>query len=341
MRYFALATDYDGTLASQGVVDDATVRALKRFVASGRKLVLVTGRQLDELEQVFPHLALFERVVAENGAVLFTPSSREVRALEPPPNPAWIAELKARGVEPLAVGHVIVATREPHEATVLDVIRAMGLELHVEFNKGSVMVLPAGVTKATGLAAALLEMGLSPHNVVGVGDAENDHALLGLSECGVSVANALPSLKDRSDWVTSATHGAGVAELIDRLLADDLRARAPVRRRIHVGKDADGQPLSLEPYGRSVLITGFSRPARGAIATALLERLRDAHYQLCLVDPDGTHDEFPAGAVVGGEGHPPAVEDVARSLADPRRSVVANLAAMPLEGRAPWFAALL
>ena len=48
MRYFALATDYDGTLATHGVVRDSTLRALERFVASGRKLVLVTGRQLDD-----------------------------------------------------------------------------------------------------------------------------------------------------------------------------------------------------------------------------------------------------------------------------------------------------
>ena len=46
------------------------------------------------------------------------------------------------------------------------------------FNKGAVMILPSGVNKATGLAAALEELGLSPHNVVGVGDAENDHAFL-------------------------------------------------------------------------------------------------------------------------------------------------------------------
>ncbi|MDP9036472.1 MAG: HAD-IIB family hydrolase [Myxococcota bacterium] len=341
MRYFALATDYDGTLASQGLVDDATVRALSRFVASGRRLVLVTGRQVDELEDVFPHLELFERIVAENGAVLFTPSSREVRALEPPPNPAFITALRARGVQPLAVGHVIVATCEPHETTVLDVIRTMGLELHVEFNKGSVMVLPAGVTKGTGLAAALLELGLSQHNVVGVGDAENDHALLALSECGVSVANALASLKDRSDWISSAAHGAGVSELIDRVLDDDLRSGAPARRRIPVGRSADGQALSLEPYGGSVMITGSSRPARAAIGAALFERLRDAHYQLCVVDTDGAHYELPTGAFFGSEEHAPAIQDMARSLADPRRSAVANLAAVPLEGRPSWFAALL
>jgi hydroxymethylpyrimidine pyrophosphatase-like HAD family hydrolase len=223
MRYFALATDYDGTLATDGLVDEATVRALERFIGSGRRLVLVTGRQVEDLERVFPRLELFERIVAENGAVVYAPATKEVRVLEAPPPPAFTKALKAAGVEPLSIGHVIVATREPHQTAVLETIRTLGLELHVEFNKGAVMVLPAGVTKRTGLVAALEDMGLSAHNVVGIGDAENDHSFLALCECAVSVANALPSLKERSDWVTSAQCGAGVVELIDRVLAEDLR----------------------------------------------------------------------------------------------------------------------
>jgi NADH-quinone oxidoreductase subunit G/NADP-reducing hydrogenase subunit HndD len=46
MQYYALATDYDGTLAKDGRVDEYTIDVLKRFQASGRKLVLVTGREL-------------------------------------------------------------------------------------------------------------------------------------------------------------------------------------------------------------------------------------------------------------------------------------------------------
>lgn len=69
------------------------------------------------------------------------------------------------------MGRVIVATWEPHQTTVLEVIRELGLELHVIFNKGAVMILPSGVNKATGMAATLDELGLSPHNTVGIGDA--------------------------------------------------------------------------------------------------------------------------------------------------------------------------
>jgi HAD superfamily hydrolase (TIGR01484 family) len=224
MRYVALATDYDGTLATDGVVSDSTRAALERFVARGRKVVLVTGRRLDDLAQAFAHLEVFSRVVAENGAVLFTPATKEVRLLDEAPPARFVDALRSKGVEPLGLGSVMVATREPFQDLVLDTIRAMGLALHVEFNKGAVMILPAGTTKGTGLAAALQDMGLLPEGVIGVGDAENDQSLLALCGCAVSVANAIPSLKLRSDWVTPSAEGPGVVELVDRVLADDLRS---------------------------------------------------------------------------------------------------------------------
>jgi hydroxymethylpyrimidine pyrophosphatase-like HAD family hydrolase len=220
MRYGALACDYDGTLAHDGRVDEETVQALERLRASGRTLILVTGRELDELATVFRRLDLFDRVVAENGALLYRPDTGEERRLAEPPPPALVAALRARGV-PLSVGRVIVATVSPHETTVLEVIRELGFELHVVFNKGSVMVLPSGTNKATGLSAALAELGLSARDTVGVGDAENDQAFLAFCGRAVAVANALPTVKERADLVTTGARGAGVVELIEAILGED------------------------------------------------------------------------------------------------------------------------
>src|SRR5688572_9915111 len=176
MRYLALATDYDGTLAHHGSVDEATLAALHQVRASGRKLLLVTGRELPDLLQVFPHVELFDRIVVENGALLYCPATRQERLLCEGPAAEFVERLRAKQVAPLSVGRAIVATWEPNETVVLDTIRELGLELHVIFNKGAVMVLPSGVNKETGMRAALTELGLSVHNVVGAGDAENDHA---------------------------------------------------------------------------------------------------------------------------------------------------------------------
>lgn len=229
MRYIVLATDYDGTLAAHGKVAESTLEALRQVRLSGRKLLLVTGRQLPDLRSVFPRLDLFDLVVAENGALLYWPATREEKLLCDPPDSRFVRLLEQRGV-PIAVGRGVVATWEPHQALVLECIHDLGLELHVIFNKGSVMVLPSGVNKATGMLAALKDLGLSAHNVVGVGDAENDHAFLAECGCAVAVANALGTLKERADVVTQGKQGQGVEELIEQLLEDDLARYASKAR---------------------------------------------------------------------------------------------------------------
>lgn len=240
MRYLALATDYDGTIAHDGRVDESTRAALLRVRDSGRRLLLVTGRELADLLAAFAHCDLFDSVVAENGALLYDPALKQSRVIAPPPPPRLVEELQRRGV-PLSVGRSILATAEPHEQVVLAAIRDLGLEWQVIFNKGSVMVLPSGITKATGLALALKELGIPAERTVGVGDAENDHAFLRLCGIAVAVANALPAVKAAADVVTHRAHGAGVIELIDRmLLSDDLVTPQPDRH----------QPSSSVPTDR-------------------------------------------------------------------------------------------
>lgn len=213
----ALATDFDGTLAHNGTVSASTLSALQRLKEAGFQLILVTGRELSDLMSIFPELSMFDLAVMENGAVLFHPDTGTLEALAAPPPTEFVARLYERGL-PLQIGEAIVATWEPHEVEVLKAIKDMGLELQVIFNKGAVMILPSGVNKATGLREALRQLGLTPDQVAGVGDAENDHAFLELCGYSVAVANALPVIREKVDFVTSADHGDGVTELIARLL---------------------------------------------------------------------------------------------------------------------------
>jgi hydroxymethylpyrimidine pyrophosphatase-like HAD family hydrolase len=343
MRYLALACDYDGTLAHHGRVDAATVAALERVRASGRKLLLVTGRQIDDLAQVFAEIDLFESVVAENGAVLYHPRTGEERPLAEAPPDAFVDALRRRYV-PLSVGRVVVATWEPHEREVLETIRDLGLELHVIFNKGAVMVLPAGVSKASGLAAALAALGLSPHNVVGVGDAENDHAFLSACECAVAVANALPTIKERADVVTRGEAGAGVIELIDELVASDLAPWEPklMRHWIRLGRRAtpgNGEmDVRVPPYGTAILIAGGSGAGKSTLATGLIERLLAASYQCCVVDPEGDYGSVAGAVSIGSAQRPPTEEEVSQLLQDPRSNAVVNLLGERVADRPAAFA---
>jgi HAD superfamily hydrolase (TIGR01484 family) len=181
--FLASAADYDGTIANHGFVDESTAGALRQPKETGRRLVLVTGRELADLRHAFPEITIFDRVVAENGAVIYDPATGQEHVVAAAAPIRFVEKLMERKVEPISVGRSIVATWEPHQATVLNVIQELGLELQIIFNKGAVMVLPPGVNKASGLAAALAELDIAVHNVVGVGDAENDHAFLHLCGC--------------------------------------------------------------------------------------------------------------------------------------------------------------
>jgi hydroxymethylpyrimidine pyrophosphatase-like HAD family hydrolase len=214
----ALATDYDGTLAHDGAVNEATLKAIKMLKEAGFRLILVTGRELHELRAIFPQITSFDLAVMENGAVLFHPHTGEIEALAAPPPSEFVARLHERGL-PLQVGKAIVATWEPHEHEVLQTIKEMGLELQVIFNKGAVMILPSGVNKATGLRAAAERLAVPLEQIAGVGDAENDHAFLKICGFAVAVANALPAIRDEADWVTDRDHGDGVTQLIERILS--------------------------------------------------------------------------------------------------------------------------
>jgi HAD superfamily hydrolase (TIGR01484 family) len=220
-RYEALATDYDGTIAYDGVVAPATVDALRRARDAGLRLLMVTGRELPDLFATFADVPLFDRIVAENGAVVYDPRSQQTQILSMEAPPALVAALEERGI-PLSVGYSVVATVEPYHHDVLEVIHALGLEWHVIFNKGSVMALPADVTKATGLAPALEALGVPSAKTIGVGDAENDQAFLRACGLAVAVQNALPSVKEMAHFVTTGARGDGVIELVDLLLAGEL-----------------------------------------------------------------------------------------------------------------------
>ncbi|MGH9575594.1 MAG: HAD-IIB family hydrolase [Candidatus Acidiferrales bacterium] len=339
MRYFCLVTDYDGTIAHDGIVSPGTIAALKRVRESGRKVILATGRQLDDLLAVFPELNIFDRVIAENGGLLYRPSAREKLSFAKPASPELVAKLREIGVTPLSVGETIIATWRPNETAALDAIRTLGLDLQITFNKDAVMILPSGINKGTGVTAALNELGLSPHNAVGVGDAENDHGFLEICECKVAVQNALQSLKDRTDFVTDGARGDGVEQLIEKLLASDLAdlGNRLGRHGLHLGDDVDGKPCFIDPYGTRLAIAGPSGSGKSTFVSVLTERLISKEYQVCIIDPEGDYEELEGFVTLGASGHQPDLSEILGILEAQTRSVTVNLLGIALADRPSFF----
>lgn len=338
MRYHILTTDYDGTIADNELVSEATLLALVRLKATGRYLVLVTGRELDQLQVVFPQYTVFDLIVAENGALIYHPATlKKILIGERPPS-SFIQVLKDKGI-PLSVGEVIVATWEPHQAFVLETIKASGLEYQMIFNKGAIMILPPGVNKATGLHRALKELCLSEHNTVAVGDAENDNAMLQAAECAVAVNNALPQLKTNADWVTTGQRGEGVSELISQIIQDDLANLDAklTRHYLEIGKQADGSAFSISPYGNNILLAGTSGCGKTTLAAAFIGNLINKKYQFCLIDPEGDYQDLGGAITIGDSNQPPLIDHVIKVLTQTAENAIVCFLSIPLSDRPAYF----
>jgi hydroxymethylpyrimidine pyrophosphatase-like HAD family hydrolase len=224
MRHRALACDYDGTLATDGVCAPATIAGLERIAGSGMRLILVTGRTREELEAVFDRCDLFDAIVVENGAVVIEPATGEERLLAPRLPRALVEELQRIGVHPLVIGRVLCSTDVSQRPKLLAAISKLGTDRQVVRNRDSAMVLPHGISKRTGFDVALRMVDEPASAAVAVGDGENDVALFAAAGVSVAVANAVEELKLRADVVLTQPNGKGVADLVEALLAGDLGA---------------------------------------------------------------------------------------------------------------------
>ena len=331
----AVAVDYDGTLTDASVPDRSVITALTRTRQAGTRVVLVTGRILDRLHAVFPDVFhYFDAIVAENGAVIWTPAGGRRTVAQPVPYELDLA-LAGRGLTPER-GDVLLATLVAHDHIVLQEIARLGLEVQLIRNRQALMILPSGISKGTGLLEALGDLGISHHSTIGVGDAENDHSLLEACELGVAVANAVPGLQAHADVVLAEPAGAGVVSLLRGPLMRGAIRVWPKRWQVRLGRQPDGGPATLPGSQVNVLIVGGATSGKSCLAGLLAERLVGMGYTICILDPEGDHvglGELRGVVVTGGTEAPPDGEQLARLLRHRFGSVVVDLSLRPEEQR--------
>ena len=336
--YFrVVALDFDGTLAD-GLVAPATLAALTEARARGIRVILVTGRIMSELRAVFPEVdEHVDAVVAENGALLVTHGG--VRLLAAPVGRTVSAALAGRGVAHRS-GQVLIAATAADEPAVLEVVRELGLDCRLVRNRGELMVLPAGVTKGTGLLEALGELGLSPHNAIGVGDAENDHSLMDACEVGVAVANAVDALRAHADMVLARPDGEGVSELLGGPLLVGRAHLYPRRWQVTLGTDDHGEPVTLPASQLNVAVCGGTGKGKSYLSGLICEQLIRLGYSLVVFDPEGDHHglgELRDVIITGShESRLADPAEVVRLLRHGRTSVVIDLSNLDTAARAAY-----
>jgi hydroxymethylpyrimidine pyrophosphatase-like HAD family hydrolase len=218
--YLVLAVDGDGTLTSRGDMPRTTLRALRRLLEAGGQILLVTGEKLRSVQE-FPHVRLFHRVVAENGAVVYDPQTGKHRRLCAPRPTELLPALQAH-VRCVSGGEVVMMCQTSHKRVVEKALYEIKSDWRTVLNRRDLLVLPPGISKATGLSAVLEELQLQPNRVVAVGDAQSDIPMIEFCGLGVAVADAVPLLKQAARLVLRHRAGRGVAELIGRMFKGDL-----------------------------------------------------------------------------------------------------------------------
>ena len=338
----ALAVDYDGTIAERDVAHPEALRALAELRATGVKVVLVTGRILSELRKVFPAVDdTFDLIVGENGAVVSR--ARVDRTIVEPVPEQLAAALDAAGVS-FQRGLALLACQAADEAVVLSEVRRLGLECELLRNRSALMVLPAGVSKGSGLFEGLGELGISHHNTIAIGDAENDHSLLEVAEVGVTVANAVDALKARADLVLDEADGRGVASFVRGPVLTGVQRVHPRRWRIVLGTDSDGLAVSVPASQTNLLVVGTTQRGKSYVAGLIAERLVRLGYSVLVFDPEGDHTSLGrlrGVLVVGRNASLPSAEDLVRLLSHRFASVVVDLSGAAGEERAEYLRVVL
>lgn len=344
MKLSVLALDYDGTIATDTGVDPDVRSAIAQARTSGITVLLVTGRILSELRRAAGDLHFVDGVVAENGAVVHFPGSDHTSVLAARVAPPLVSGLQAERMT-VRAGECLIDADAADGQRLLSLIRRLELPYVLVFNRGRVMVMPQGVSKATGLQKALEMLRLSPRNTLAIGDAENDHELLRLSELGAAVKWGSAVLQRAADAVVAGDTPRDAAAYIRELAsADHVPLPGRARRYLRLGHTEDGREFSLAVKGRNVLVAGDAKSGKSWIAGLLCEQLILHGYCVCVLDPEGDYrslEALPGVTVLGGEDPPPTPRDLLRALRYPDRSVVIDLSRLPQDEKIAYIRSVL
>lgn len=346
-RVFAF--DYDGTLADNGRIPSSLLDKLKQLHLAGFALFLVTGRQYETID--VSHLtSIFSGIVWENGAVLQHIAADELYLpfgqLE-----RYLLDALEEEQIPLEKGLAIASTWKAHEEAVWRILSKTGSDAAIIHNKGAVMILPSGTTKGTGLERLLELCGYSPRNLISFGDGENDISLFQISEVGIAVQDAVPSLKTAADHVTQEPGSEGVeAALAYYWLANNAPPQTAVEnaRFIKLGKNEQDQEITISGAtlaNQNLGVFGDSGSGKSWVTGLLAEGMHVAGYQVLMIDPEGDFrglGSLPGVIALSGDGNSiPAPSVITTILDEASISIVLDMCAYPIHKRNAYIIELL
>jgi phosphoglycolate phosphatase (TIGR01487 family) len=217
LTFGAIVTDYDRTVTDLDLHLSGPVLSLLRKFQEGEgvAVVLATGRDLKFVRGIGKELGFMDALVCENGAVLWFPRDDRVVCLgDGSSAKAMLSDMEI----PFEAGEVVVSVKETYEKELRAALGVRGRGLTLEANRGTLMVLPEGIDKASGVRRALAELGRHDAGLICIGDGENDLSLFSMASFKVATAEAVDSLKEAADFVCEGAGSAGVERFLLELI---------------------------------------------------------------------------------------------------------------------------
>ena len=251
MKYKAIMVDIDGTLVAYNYNSLPTKRVQDavRKASAHVTVCVTTGRSYPSTEPIVQSLNLHNGLaIVNNGAQVLDLGEKKVlyeKVLEPNDEEVIVQYLKSHNINfhinsltkdpkghkeyyPKGLTKIFteeIFTEEEADRVIADLSHIPTITLtkgmHRDPHLFSIAIGHAEATKQHGIQQVAAILGVSTHEIIGIGDGYNDFPLL--MACGLKVAmgNAVPDLKAIADYVAPSVDEDGVADVIEKYILNN------------------------------------------------------------------------------------------------------------------------
>jgi sucrose-phosphate phosphatase subfamily len=218
-----IVTDLDRTITDEPPkldfdAADYDKEFLQELKDTGKDLFLATGRKIHYVKKLCRQFKdVWRCVIAENGAVIYFPSTTKTITLNTVPMQKVKKIVKELQLPGSSVGKVIASIRASDEEAVKTRLGKYAEKVDFSRNVDEIMIVPAGVDKGLGVRLAMKYLNVNIDNTLVIGDAENDIPMFMNPGFKIALANAHSKLKRFANCVTERPSVEGVREVLGKL----------------------------------------------------------------------------------------------------------------------------
>ena len=243
--------DIDGTILShsKGRVPDSTERAIKKLQEKGIKVVIASGRDINEINKLPLDHIKFDGYLTLNGNICLDENKKMFAGNEIDPGEVevLVSIFKAGKIPFVLIGaekryinyvdDVVIQTQETTHGTIPDIGQYSGEKIYqclafvdaktrkklddlldncriTAWHETGIDIIADTGGKGAGIQKFLDKEGLSRAETMAFGDGENDKSMIKFVAIGVAMGNACEELKKEATYITEHIDDDGLAKAL-------------------------------------------------------------------------------------------------------------------------------